>query len=407
MSDFLRKGLFGLLWRNLRSKPNFIQVVTGPRQVGKTTLALQVYQKWAGPKIYQSADTPEIPQLRWISHYWQQARELRATAKSETLLIFDEIQKIPRWSSSVKKLYDEDKRLGIKLRVVLLGSSALLMQRGLTESLAGRFELHRHPHWSFFECQQYFSLSLNEYLCFGGYPGALLLRRDWERWTRFIKDSLIETVLSKDVLLMTPITKPALLRQVFALAVAHPAEIISYQKMLGQLQEAGNTTTIASYLRLLANAYLTAALERWSGSKIKQKGSIPKIIVMDNSFISAMSGKNFKQLKKDKTFWGRMVENTVGAKLHELLQEKGSLLYYWRDRQEEVDFVFEVGGRIIAIEVKSSNNKAGNHSLLAFARRYKGAELFLIIPNKTTAQPGIKQVLLKDFFRNPKSSLAL
>lgn len=401
---YVRKALFEALFKNLRGKPNLIQVVIGPRQVGKTTLVLQVIKKWGKLQIYHSADTPDVPTRRWIADCWQESRLLAGSSKKETLLVFDEIQKIPRWSSTVKKLFDEDRRQGIPLRVILLGSSALLMQKGLTESLAGRFEIHRHPHWAFSECHHYFNLSLNDYFCFGGYPGALLLRQNWARWSAYIRDSLIETVLSKDILLMVPVAKPALLRQVFALAVAHPAEILSYQKMVGQLQDAGNTTTIASYLNLLAKAFLVAPLERFSGSRIKQKGSIPKLLVLDNALISAMSGKTIAQIKKDKIFWGRMVENAVGAKLYALLQEKGGSLYYWRERQEEVDYVFEFEGNLIALEVKSSPVKSANH-LFAFAKHYPKAKLVLVSPIKGGAKPGIRHIPLRDFFISPQSAL--
>lgn len=402
MKNYVRRKLFDDLWQALHGKPNLIQVVLGPRQVGKTTLALQIFKKWKGKKIYESADQPSIPPLDWIAAVWQQARDFCSDNSSDVLLILDEAQKIPNWSEMVKKLFDEDRRARRKLRVVLLGSSALLMQKGLTESLAGRFEIHRHFHWSFSECKECFNLSLNEYLFFGGYPGAIPLRRNQERWARYIRDSLIETVLSKDVLLMMPVTKPALLRQVFGLATTHPAEILSYQKMLGQLQDAGNTTTVASYLNLLSNAFLIAPLERWSGSRIKQRGSIPKLIVLDNALISAMSGQNFKQIKSNRPLWGRMVENAVGAKLYTVLQIRGTRLLYWRQRQEEVDFVFQHGGKVYAVEVKSSAQKASENALLAFGRRYKKSRLIRVSPLKEIVNPEIFCMTLEEFFANPK-----
>lgn len=407
MKNYIRKHLFNQLWENLHGSPNLIQVITGPRQVGKTTLALQVLDKWPGGKIYESADNPNIPSLEWIASQWQKARDVFSANGREVLLVLDEIQKIPRWSGMVKNLVDEDKRLKYKIRVVLLGSSALLMQRGLTESLAGRFEIHRHFHWSFEECRQYFSLSLEQYLYFGGYPGALSLRKNWERWSRYIRDSLIETVLSKDILLMTPVTKPALLRQIFGLATAYPAEIVSYQKMLGQLQDAGNTTTLASYIKLLSNAFLAVALERFSGSRIKQRGSIPKLIVLDNALVTALSGRDYKRLKQDKTFWGRITENAVGAKLYAMLQDKGISLFYWRERQMEVDFVFKIGDKLVAIEVKSSGKKPELMSLLAFARRYKNVQPIIISPKNELAGKSIKSISLEQFFKNPESVFAV
>lgn len=406
MKDYIREPLFDFLWKALHGQPNLIQVVIGPRQVGKTTHALQLLEKWQGPKIYQSADQPSIPSTEWISTYWQKAREESRSSRAESILILDEVQKIPHWSEMVKKLFDEDKRANRRLRIVLLGSSALMMQRGLTESLAGRFEMHRHTHWSYSECKECFSLSLGEYLYFGGYPGAIPLRKNQARWARYIRDSLIETVLSKDVILMMPVTKPALLRQIFGLAVTHPANILSYQKMLGQLQDAGNTTTVASYIRLLTNAFLVVALEKYSGSKIKQKGSIPKLLVLDNALISAMSGKKYGQARNDKVFWGRMVENAVGAKLYPALIEKGAILFYWRERHNEVDYVIQVGDRLIAVEVKSSAQKNIETSLLPFKQRFRKAETVLISPRiNDLNKKGIKYVSLEDFFLDPLKSI--
>ena len=393
----------------MHSKPNFIQVVSGPRQVGKTTLALQVLERWNGPKVYQTADQPNIPSFEWISMHWQKARTLTSHRGPEALFVLDEAQKIPHWSEIVKKLFDEDRRLKRRLRIVLLGSSALLMQRGLTESLAGRFEIHRHNHWSFSECREYFSLGLEEYLYFGGFPGALPLRKNQARWARYIRDSLIETVLSKDVLLMMPVSKPMLLRQIFGLATAYPAQILSYQKMLGQLQDAGNTTTVASYIKLLSNAFLVTALERWSGSKIKQRGSIPKLLVMDNALISAMSGQKFGEVKKNKVLCGRLLENAIGAKLYAILREKGANLFYWRQRQEEIDYVIQAGDRLIAIEVKSGIAKQAERNLIAFRRQYKKAKPVIISPLKDLRdkKQDIKYITIEQFFNEPHKSIGL
>jgi predicted AAA+ superfamily ATPase len=417
MKEYIRKPLFNVLQKGLKGEPRLVQVIVGPRQVGKTTLALQLYDRWKGPKLYKSADLPNIPTINWVITQWEEARALCQKGKGDTLLVLDEIQKIPRWSEVVKKMFDEDKRLRKPMRVVLLGSSSLLMQRGLVESLAGRFEIHRHNHWSFFECKEYFNLKLEEYLYFGGYPGAIPLRKDEPRWGKYIRDSLIETVLSKDVILMSPITKPALLRQVFGLCLAHPAEILSYQKMIGQLQDAGNTTTIASYLRLLSNAFLLTPLEKYSGSKIRQRGSMPKILVLDNALISATIGQGFKATLKDKIFWGRMVENAVGAKLYPILKELGGELFYWRYRNDEVDYVAQIGQRLIAIEVKSGSHPKSISSLKVFARRYKKTEKIVIFQPEINGTPeqvkkdkeekNIKRLSLQDFFSNPSKSLGM
>jgi len=416
MKEYIRQDLFDALHSGLKSEPRLLQVIIGPRQVGKTTLALQVFNKWPGPKLYKSADLPNIPTIDWVIANWDESRSLCKKNKKETLLILDEIQKIPRWSEAVKKLFDEDKIAKRQVRVVLLGSSSLLVQKGLTESLAGRFEIHRHYHWSYRECKEYFRLNLNEYIYFGGFPGAIPLRKDENRWAKYIRDSLIETVLSKDVILMSPITKPALLRQTFGLCLEHPAEIISYQKMIGQLQDAGNTTTIAFYLRLLNNAFLLVPLERYSGSRIKQRGSIPKILVLDNALIAATFGQGYKTTIKNKTFWGRLVENAVGAKLYPILQEFGGELFYWRDRNDEVDYIVRFKNRLIAIEVKSGRLNKSPAGLDKFVRRYPRAEK-IVLQSKVTEKDNkvskeargryTKCITLREFLLNPQTAIGI
>jgi len=405
MEKYIRKFLFNALWKVLHSKVNLIQAVVGARQVGKTTLALQILEKWPGPKLYESADQPSVPFLEWINVQWQKARNLSQKEKNETLLILDEIQKISRWSEIEKKLFDEDKRSKQRIRILLLGSSSLLMQKGLTESLAGRFELHRHNQWSFTECKECFGLSLNEYIYFGGYPGALSMRNDETRWARYIRDSLIETVLSKDVILMSPVAKPALLRQTFGLAVTHPAQILSYQKMLGTLQDAGNTTTIASYLRLLSNAFVVCPVERWSGSRIKRRGSIPKILVLDNALVSAMMGGRFKETLKDTALWGRLIENAVGARLYMIMEKVGGELCYWRLRQDEVDYVARVGDKIVAIEVKSNIPAEKPAAFASFMKKYKAAKGLIISNSNVKSIGSIRNVKLEEFFKDSRKSL--
>lgn len=252
-----------------------------------------------------------------------------------------------------------------------------------------------------------FCLSLNEYFFYGGYPGAIALRKDGLRWARYMRDSLIETVLSKDILLLSPVSKPVLLRQTFGLAMDYPAQIVSYQKMIGSLQDAGNTTTIASYIQLLSRAFLLTAIERYSGSKIRRRGSIPKIMVFDNGLISAMSGKLFTEVLKDKIQWGRMIENAVGAQLYFLSQKTGGSLFYWRDRDYEVDYVLKVSGITIAIEVKTGKHPVAFTELHHFKKKYKNVRTAIVTPAKMSV-PGIDTGLtIKEFFDNPDVILSV
>lgn len=399
MKNYIRREHYNELWEVVHGDVNLIQAVIGPRQIGKTTLALQIFEHWKGPKVYETADQPNTPSSEWIVLQWDKIRKICGEEKKRGLLILDEIQKIPDWSTVVKKLFDEDRRFNSNIRVILLGSSALLMQRGLTESLAGRFELHRHYQWSFKECADCFDVSLDEYIFFGGYPGALAFKDDEPRWARYIRDSLIETVLSKDILLLSPVSKPVLLRQTFGLAASYPAQIMSYQKMLGSLQDAGNATTIASYIQLLSKAFLLTALERYSGAKIRQRGSIPKILVFDNSLVNAVSGRTFKDVFKDKVFWGRLVENAIGAQLFFWTQIKGAELLYWRERDEEVDYVVKIGDKLKAIEVKAGEQTGNFISLKRFSKKYKNVET-IVIASEIISDTGIDRSLKTEVFLN-------
>ena len=217
---------------------------------------------------FASADEPTLRGPEWIAQQWDGARHMAERAEPEgALLVLDEIQKAPNWAETVKRLWDEDTRSGRQLKVVLSGSAQLLIGRGLTESLAGRFELLHLPHWSFFEMRAAFGWSLDRFLFYGAYPGAAPLARQTARWSRYIRDSLIETTIARDVLLLSRVDKPALLRRLFELGCAYSGRILSYTKMLGQLQDAGNTTTLAHYLDLLAGAGMLAGLQKYSGPR--------------------------------------------------------------------------------------------------------------------------------------------
>lgn len=246
-----------LLIERLSERRRFIQVLAGPRQVGKTTLARQALERIKAPSHYASADQPAGRDRAWFEAQWEIGRNLAAgAARLGAVLVLDEAQKIGDWSELAKRLWDEDSAKGLPLKVALLGSAPLAIQQGLSESLGGRFELIRVTHWSLSEMRDAFGFDLDRYLFFGGYPGAASLIKDQERWVSYILDSLIETTLSRDILLLSRVEKPALLRQLFRLACDYSGRVLSYTKMLGQLQDAGNTVTLAHYLQLLSGAGL-------------------------------------------------------------------------------------------------------------------------------------------------------
>ena len=368
-----------VLAARLREPRRFMQVVAGPRQVGKTTLVQHVVEASGLPARFASADEPTLRGAEWIEQQWQAARlTLTDAGKDSAVLVLDEIQKIPGWSESVKRLWDEDTRSRRALKVVLLGSAPLLIAQGLTESLAGRFELLHLTHWSYTETREAFGWSLDQYLFHGGYPGAAPLVAEPQRWARYVADALIETSISRDVLLLTRVDKPALLRRLFELACRYSGQVLSYTKMLGQLQDAGNATTLAHYLDLLAGAGLVMGLHKYAGDIARLRGSSPKLQVLNTALLTAQSGLSFEEARADHEFWGRLVESAVGAHLANEAATGDFQLYYWRERNQEVDFVIKAGRKLCAIEVKSQRAPQAHRGTAAFAAAFKPKRTLLI-----------------------------
>lgn len=360
----------------LAKPPNLIQIVVGPRQVGKTTAAHQIGRAWKGPVRYAAADLPLPPGPEWIQSQWELARRDASRGKI-ALLILDEIQKVAGWSETVKANWDADRASRAPVRVLLLGSSALLLTRGANESMAGRFYLHRCLHWSFPECRKAFGWDLDQWIYFGGYPGAAPLADDDVAFRAYVRDSLVEPVIARDVLAMQSIAKPALLRQFFALCCLYASQVLSYTKMLGQLQDAGNTTTLAHYLRLLETAFLASGLERFKAGHAARRGSSPKLVVWNNALVTGLCLAGFEAARGDSSHWGRLVENAVGAHLLNHLQGAPYEISYWRERSNEVDFVVRAGRNVWAIEVKSGR-PARAAGLAAFLRIHPRARPLIV-----------------------------
>lgn len=365
-----KREIYHKLFKRLQESRRFIQVVAGPRQIGKTTMVQQVSADLPATTFYASADEPSLRASTWIEQQWQIARQSIQQGK-QTVLILDEIQKLANWSNIVKQLWDEDTRHHVPLKVVLLGSAPLLLQHGLTESLAGRFEKIIATHWSYEEMHKAFGWTLPQYIYFGGYPGAASLIEDENRWRAYINDSLIETTLSRDILLLNPINKPALLRRLFELACHYSGQILSYQKMTGQLQDAGNTTTLAHYLELLSAAGMVTGVSKYAGQLIRQRASSPKLQVFNSALLTAPSTYSFAEAQKQPSFWGRLVESCVGAHLLNNALALGMKVYYWREKNKEVDFILEWRKKIIAIEVKSGLTKEVQPGINAFCDQFK------------------------------------
>lgn len=377
------------LVQRLAEPRRFVQVVAGPRQVGKTTLvrqALSELSRRPGKVLAQhsvSADNPGLVGSRWLHAQWEAARAL-ANQVGSCILVLDEVQKLPGWTEEVKRLWDEDSRVGRDVRVVVLGSAPLLIARGLTESMAGRFEMTRLGHWRFREMREAFGVTLEQFIYYGGYPGAASLIGEPARWAAYVRDALIETTISKDVLLMSPVQKPALLRRVFDLACRYSAQELSYQKMLGQLNDAGNTTTLAHYLQLLEGAGMVCGLQKYAGQVVRQRGSSPKLQVFNTALMGAIActeGFGLERLRATPELWGRITESAVGAELLARHLEHSStqpLIHYWRDGANEVDYVVRQQADLFALEVKSGANSGNTKGLDAFCRLYPSGRPLLL-----------------------------
>ncbi len=389
--DSFRRPQAAVLMARLNEPRRFIQVVAGPRQAGKSTLVQQVTQRLAAPVRQASADEPTLRGAAWIAQQWEAAR-LSIESQAGAVLVLDEIQKIPAWSETVKCLWDEDTRAKRPLKVVLLGSAPWLIAQGLTESLAGRFETITLSHWSFSEMRAAFGWSLDEFVFYGGFPGAAPLITEPARWSRYILDSLIETALARDVLLLTRVDKPVLLRRLFELACRYSGQVLSYTKMLGQLQDAGNTTTLAHYLELLAGAGMVRGLPKYAGDVARSRGSSPKLQVLNTALMTAASGYSLKDAHADREFWGRLVESAVGAHLGNAAMRGECALHYWRERNHEVDFIVQAGRRLTAIEVKSGRAPQAHAGMAAFAQAFKPQRSLLV---------GGDGIAVEDFLMRP------
>ena len=374
----IKRTQLQLIISRIKENRRFMQVLAGPRQVGKTTLVLQLLKEPGVQGFYVAADDISGVGLAWIEMQWETARQRMKTAGSDSfVLIIDEIQKILNWSETVKRLWDADSRENIQLHVILLGSSRLLLQTGMTESLAGRYETMYIGHWSLAEMSEAFGWSANQYAWFGGFPGAASLISDEARWKHYINNSLAETGISKDILMMSRVDKPALMRRLFDLGCTYSGQMLSFNKILGQLLDAGNTTTLSHYLDLLDSAGLLGGLEKFSRDKVRKRSSSPKFQVHNTAFVSALHPYDFQMIQEDTEKWGRIVESTMGAHLINNAYTHGYSLFYWREGNYEVDFVLEHKGRVLALEVKSGHNirAAG---MAQFRKYYPDAKIMLV-----------------------------
>lgn len=374
---FKRKQ-FNELKLRIEEPRNKIQVVSGPRQVGKSTMVKQVLAETTIPHLLLTADNVPQGNTAWIGEAWNTARSRMKLRKAEEfLLVIDEVHKISNWSEAVKKEWDTDTYTDTNIKVVLLGSSRLLLKDGLTESLAGRYELIRMPHWNYAEMHEAFGIDIDRYIFFGGYPGGVSFMSSEARWRRYVKDSIIEPAIERDILMTKVIYKPELMRQLFELGCTYSGEEISLTKLLGQLQDAGNVTTLANYLTTLDESRLLCGMHKYAADNARKYNSIPKMMVYNTALLSALSGVTFAKTFTSPKVWGRWVETAVGAHLLNMADELDFRLYYWRERNDEVDFIIERNRCCIAIEVKSGR-RTTNNGISVFAQKFKPKHAFVV-----------------------------
>jgi predicted AAA+ superfamily ATPase len=371
-----RRQTIEIIKKRLNEKRSFIQILLGPRQVGKTTLVMQLKESGEVPQIYASADEAQMRDRHWLETQWQRGRVL-AASNGKAVLVIDEIQKVSDWSETVKALWDADSRNKVALHVLLLGSTPLFAARGITESLAGRYETIYAPHWSYQEMSNAFEYSFAEYLYYGGYPGSAVLRHEPQRWRNYIRESIIEATVSRDLMATVRIDKPALLRNLFFLACNYGGRILSYTKMLGQLNDAGNTTTLAHYLDLLSQCGLVCGLQKYSGESVRSRGSSPKLLALDPSLITASDERDSAEWQQDPESMGHLIENVIGSHLWRASKEKGQL-YYWSEGKWELDFVYTLGSKILALEVKSGRRQNSLSGLTEFKKRYPESRALIV-----------------------------
>ncbi len=373
-----KRPMYGDLLKRLSEPRRFLQVLAGARQTGKTTLVRQVLEDLPVRGHYASADEPMLKDRNWLEQQWEAGRLLVGKKPKPAVLVLDEIQKIPGWSETLKRLWDADTAAKLPLKVVVLGSAPLGMRSGLSESLAGRFEVIRIPHWSLAEMRQAFGWSLEQYVYYGGYPGSAPLIEEPNRWRRYILDSLVETTISRDILLMRRVDKPALLRRLFELGCQYSGQVLSYNKMLGQLQDAGNTTTLAHYLQLLQAAELLEGLGKFAGQRVRRRASSPKFQVHNNALITSQWDLSLEDARADGQSWGRLVESAVGMWLVNAAKGTQVSVHYWASGNSEVDFVLVKGAKAVAIEVKSSRRRGWLSGMEAFSSEFEVHKKLLV-----------------------------
>lgn len=392
-----KRAEYQTIKKRLEEPRKFIQVVMGPRQVGKSTVVKQVLKELEIPYQMFSADNVPTTSSAWVTNCWEATRSLQKNKGYESIvLVIDEIQKITNWSEAVKKEWDDDTFHDRNIKVLLLGSSRVLLEKGLSESLAGRFEEIRMSHWSYKEMKECFGFTLDQYIYYGGYPGAATLIDEEDRYQQYIQSGIVDATINKDILMDTPISKPALLRQTFELGSAYSGQLLSLNKMLGSLQDAGNTATLAGYIHLLDESGLLCGLQKYSIDTARRKASIPKLQVYNNALKMVYSPLTFEEAITNRQAWGHIFESAVGAYIVSRSFVHRFEVFYWRERNDEVDFILRKKGSVVAIEIKSNAEKQ-TKGLEVFKNLFSPQAAFIVGDGGISAEDFLTMDLRKLF----------
>ena len=310
------------------------------------------------------------------------------------VLILDEIQIIPRWSNIVKGLWDTDRREGYPLRVVILGSAPWRLMIGQNESLAGRFDSHRVTHWSLPEMTRAFGLTVEEFMFFGGYPNPFSIESEGITllpWRDYIINAILKPAIDRDIVGLTRIKNPALMRQLVDLAPRYSGQIISYNKLLGKLQDKGNATTLAGYLKLLSDASLIVGPRSILKVPAPKQNQPPKTQRFEYCTHDGYLWLFFSGGTSRPILLGRIVESAVGAHLQNT-RDTATHIHYWRrdGGKYEVDFVISRGPHLLGVEVKSGNKQV-RRGLDEFKARFDNARIMEV-------GPGVNAIPLNEFF---------
>lgn len=373
--------------------PGRIQLLTGPRQVGKTTLLLELAGDLGDTAVYAAADGPEASLPGFWERLWQRVEE-GAGRHGRAVLLLDEAHVLDDWAARLKGRWDRVRRTRLPVHVVATGSSALRLATASRESLAGRFERTTLGHWDARALSDVFGMdplaAAEEVVRYGAYPGALEYRGwrpsaraaaarhrapDEGRWRAYVRDAILEPAIGRDLLALAQVRKPGLLRQVFGVCIASPAQVVSLQKIQGQLQDRGALETVAHYLALLEEAFLVAPLPKFAATAARQRASPPKLVTLSNALLAAGSAAPPSPTDGPADAFGAWVENACLAHAW----NAGQRVRYWREEPLEVDAVIDGDWGRWAVEVKTGRFREGDlKGLLEFTRRHSAYTPLLV-----------------------------